>query len=117
MKLPALRVFTAAVKPTFDQVVSYLQREHSSNINDLVILLKRLSFSDNFESFQETVIIPATAEVAIENKLRGAIPTQRLFVRSNSADVVDGDTEWTENFVYLKNLGASEATVTVVFIK
>lgn len=116
MKFPGFRQFNPRT-PSLEKIVEYLRVEMNSNLVELVTGLANLRFLDNFESFRVTVEIPAGAEVGIENKLRNAIPTDRLFVRGNSSEVVDGDTAWTMTHVYLKNTGASSATVTVLFFK
>ena len=87
-------------------------------IRQLSIGLSRLSFGDNFESFTETgLVIPAGSEARIRNQLN-FIPNSRIITRQDAAgEVVDGDTEWDLNYVYLKNTGASPVTVSVVFFK
>lgn len=114
MKLASLREFIGG---SLSEVVNYLTSDHNANLKELRTVLGRLSLIDNFESFEVSVVIPATSEVGIENKLRGQIPSKRIIVRGDSNDVVDGATAWTKEFVYMRNLGASAATVTIVFLK
>ncbi len=116
MRLPSLRTFSVA-RATLEQVVHYLVNEHSSNLSDILNSLRRISFTDNFDSFRVTVTIAAGAELGIENKLRGTIPTDRIIVRSTGHEIVDGDSAWTTDYVYLKNQGASAVTATVVFLR
>lgn len=114
MKIPSFKFFAGGV----DQVLDYLKIEHALNLRELITALGKLRFTENFECFKVSVTIPASSEVAIDNKLRPkAIPTERLIVRGNSGSIVDGDTAWTENHVYMKNLAASSATVTIIFLK
>jgi hypothetical protein len=87
------------------------------SLADLVDGLRKLTFGENFQSFEVEVTIAAGAEQEIRNLLRDTVPTKRIIVRGNSNEVVYGDTEWTTDFVYLKNIGASDATATVVFLK
>ena len=88
-------------------------------IRELGVGLTRLSFDDNFESFEVDVTIEATSELEIRNQLRDAIPSKRVVIAggTGAGDIVDGDTEWTTNFVYLKNTSASPVTATVLFFK
>ena len=105
---------------TLETVISYLFADMPKTLRELSYGLTKLTFADNFESFKVSVTIPATSELAIRNQLRsGQIPTERIIVRGKSGaeNVVDGDTDWTKQFVYLKNVGASAATVTVLFIR
>jgi len=116
MKIPDFKEFGNRL-PTMESVLDYLKIEHSLNLRELITGLKNLDFQNNFQSFEVTVTIPATTEIAIENKLRNAIPSKRLIVRSNVAEITDGAAEWTRQFVSLKNTSATPATVTVIFLK
>ena len=90
-----------------NDVLSYLRFDLKKTLKELQTGLARLTLTDNFEAFSVEVTIGAGAELEIRNRLRsGKIPSQRIFVRGNSKDIVDGDTEWNQNFVYLKNTGA-----------
>lgn len=96
-------------------VVEYLSIELKKILRDLQLGLNELSFQDNFKSFTTTVEIGAGVEVAIRHDLR-VVPRYRVILRSNSHEITDGDTPWDVNFVFLKNNGASSASVTVVFL-
>lgn len=79
--------------------------------------LRRLTFADNFESFEVTVTIANGDEVAIPNQLK-RLPTRYLIVNQvNSGEVVRGTADWSNDFVYLRNnYGSGSTTVTVVFL-
>jgi len=124
MKFTAFKEFRGFVNSNIDDVVAYLRADLKKILVELQLGLNKLSFGDNFESFSTTVTIASGAEATIRNELRNdrgnpVIPTQRIIVRGKDGaeDIVDGDTDWDANHVYLKNVGSSEATVTVVFIK
>lgn len=127
MKFPGFKEFRGNLKVSYasmaeilDDTVNYLSVDLTRILRELVNGLTKLNFSDNFQSFLVTVEIPATTEIAIPNDLRdGSIPSHKLILRGKSGaqDVVDGDAEWTQEFVYLKNTGASAVTVTVLFLK
>jgi len=116
MKFPGFKEFDSRI-PSLTQIFDYLRIEHTANLKELVTGLNRLTLDENFLSFTVSVEIPAGQETAIENKLRGSIPSHRIITRSNVAEIVDGATAWTKEFVYLKNLGATNAQVTVIFLK
>lgn len=88
---------------------------------DITSGLRRLTFADNFQSFEVANLkIAATTEVTISNGfqgiLPGVIPTKRIIVRQiGDGLVVDGPTAWNEKSVYLTNTGADEVTITVIF--
>lgn len=114
MKFPGFKEFT---QNTAEAVLQFIKTDLSSNFRELSNGLKKLDFLNNFESFIVTVEIPAGQEVAIENKLRDSIPTKRFIVRSNSYQITDGVSEWSKQYIYLQNAGASTATATVLFLK
>jgi len=105
--------------PTLPRVFEYISVDLGKILKELNIGLERLSFEDNFDGFKTDVSIAAGAELKIRNELRDRAPTQRLILRGNddSRNIVDGDTPWDLNFVYLKNLGAGTATATVYFLR
>ncbi|MHA2064494.1 MAG: hypothetical protein ACXABY_08950 [Candidatus Thorarchaeota archaeon] len=105
--------------PSLKEVVEYVAIDLGKVLKDLDIGLQRLSFVDNFDGFTVEVTIATGAELKIRNELRDRVPTQRLIVRggTDSQNIVDGDTPWDLNFVYLKNLGAGTATATVLFTR
>lgn len=86
--------------------------------------LQRLSFGENFHAFQWQGDIDAGEEVAIPNTLEGVsgeryIPSGVLLMTVEGPDAVSkGPTDWTYQFVFLKNR-ASTSTVTVraIFFK
>lgn len=98
-------------------VTNYLQYDLAKALRDLASGLRRLTFAENFESFEVTTTIAGSTEVRIRNELRTKIPTGKLIIRggTNSHLVTDGDEEWDFNYVTLKNSHASALTVTVVF--
>lgn len=100
------------------EVEEYLTNTLRLGLLDLITGLQSLDFLDNFEAFEYEGTIEAGTEVEIRNQLIKVIPSSRLIVRhSGDPSVVDGDTEWNENFVYLKNSGSSAATVKVIFLR
>ena len=120
MKFIAFKEFREAYQTTIQSVSMYLGTDLKKILRELQLGLTKLSLLDNFQSFTHDVTIAASAEVQLQNLFKdGSIPTQRVIVRGSdgSQNIVDGDTEWDENFVYLKNTGASSASATVIFLK
>ncbi len=101
-----------------EDVVKYLTEELRMTFVQLHLGLRSLSFEDNFESFLVEVTIDSSAEKVIRNQLT-VIPSKRIIVRGGTGaeKVVDGPTEWTKDYVYLKNTGASAVTVSVLFVR
>ena len=120
MNFSSFKEFRHLLTPAIEDVGRFLSVDLTKTLRDLAVGLTKLSFLDNFESFSVEVTIATGVEIEIRNQLRSQlIPTQRIIVRGKSGteDIVDGDTEWTNQFVYLKNTGASSATVTVMFLR
>ncbi|MBR9701024.1 hypothetical protein GOV11_04120 [Candidatus Woesearchaeota archaeon] len=120
MRFASFREFRNLLDPKLEEVVKFLTVDVTSTLRELTTGLTKISFEDNFESFTVEVTLASGAETEIRNKLRSQdIPTQRIIVRggSGSQDIVDGDTQWTKQFVYLKNTNASSVTATVLFLR
>lgn len=112
MKFREIKPYTDALTPE-----EYLANSQRSDLLDLIDGLHRLSLTENLEAFENEITIAAGTEVEIRNQL-STPPSGRLVVKhTGDPGVVDGDTEWTNDFVYLKNVGSSAATVTVIFFK
>lgn len=101
---------------SLDDVLQYLTVDLASGLRDIYTGLTKLSFSDNFQSFRAEISFTGAQEVAIRHNL-GAVPSSRIIVRSTASDIVDGDTAWNENNVYMKKTGAGAATATVLFLR
>lgn len=101
---------------SLDDIKSFLTNEFGRMMNDLSVGLKTLSFVDNFKSFKETVTISPNQEVKIKNKLSPKIPSMRVIVRGTTL-IADGPTEWSQDYVYIKNYGATEVEATIIFME
>ena len=79
--------------------------------------LERLSFDDNFEGFEATIVIPASSELKLRNQLN-FLPTKYIITQQQGNGLLTaGDTKWDQNFLYMKNHGASQVTATVQFLR
>lgn len=121
MKFSAFKEFRKFLDSDIEDILKYLSTDLTKTLRELGVGLTKLKLTDNFESFQVEVTIPASSELQIVNELKSRLtPTQRIIVRGNDAskDIVDGDTQWNQKYVYLKNTnGSSAATATVVFLR
>jgi len=114
MKFLGLKIYRGG--DAIEDAVQYLTVDLANSLRDLTTGLGRLKLLENFEGFEARVSFSGAGEVAIRHNL-GFVPSQRIIVRATAADVVDGDTAWSTEFVYLKKLGAGAATATVVFLR
>ena len=101
---------------SLEDVLQYLSVDLSNGLRDIYTGLTKLSFSDNFQSFRADISFTGAQEVTIRHNL-GAIPSSRIIVRASASDIVDGDTPWNENNVYMKKTGTGAATATVLFLR
>ena len=118
MNFAAFKEFKKTPDTNLKNVIDYLNSELNAIIRELRVGLNKVTFEENFESFESVLTIPASTEVAIRNEL-SVIPTKWITVRTNEygLSVCDGSTPWTLNYLYLKNTAATEAQLTVLFLK
>lgn len=65
----------------------------------------------------ENVLIPASASIDISHNLKVA-PKYRIILRQiGGGSIIDGDSDWTDSRISLKNTGASDSIVTVFLIR
>ena len=118
MKFAGFREYRPS-NQTIEEIIKYLSVDLVRSQRELTVGLTKLDLEENFNSFLVNgIVVPAASELAIRNQLN-VIPTQRIIVKggTDSNNVVDGDTPWDINFLYLKNVGATDATINVLFIK
>lgn len=106
-----------------NSVIKYVEIDLWSWLKDLSSGLLKINFQQNFQSFTvENIEIPAGIEVSIPNAFRtaypGTIPSGRIIIRQlGDANILDGNTSWTDSHVYLRNPSANDAVVSVIFFK
>lgn len=101
---------------TAEEIIQYLEVYLANTLSDITTALQRLTFQDNFRSFETEVTLLAGQELAIQHNL-GVIPSGKLILKSTGYEIVDGDTAWTSEYIYLKNLGAASATAKIVILR
>lgn len=117
MKFPVFKEARETIG-TLSEVIRYITVELSQSLRELRTGLDRLALLENFESFVVTVDIDSSTEVSIRNQFEGGRPSQWFLVDANGdANIVRGDEAWDDDFLYLKNVGSNNATVTVMFLK
>lgn len=114
MKFLGLKIFRAG--STIEDAVNYLSVDLANSLRDLSTGLTRLKLLENFEGFEARVSFAGAGEVAIRHNL-GFTPSQRIIVRSTASDIVDGDSAWSNDFVYMKKTTGGAATATIVFLR
>ena len=111
------RGFRTFVGRDIKDVLKFVSGELHASLKDLFAGLQRLSFEDNFQSFEVTVKIDAGQEITIDNKLQVA-PSKRLIVRQDGGGLItDGRKPWNNETVSLINNGATQAKVTILFLR
>jgi len=90
----------------------------SKVVRELEIGLRNLKFTDNFQSFETTLVISATSEIELSNELKSK-PTKFIIVDQLGNGVItrSATNEWTRDKVYIYNHGAVEVTVTLIIME
>ena len=114
MKFLNFNLFRAA--ETIEDVVRYLAIDLANSLRDLNTGLTRLRLTENFEGFEATVSFSGAGEIAIRHNA-GFVPSQRIILRATVADLIDGPTEWSKDYVYISKTGAGTGTATILFLK
>lgn len=78
--------------------------------------LRRLTFSENFTSFEENVVITAGSTLKIRNKLT-TIPSKYIIGVQIGNGLITKTGTWDINSIYLINNGAVTVTATIIFLK
>lgn len=86
---------------------------------ELGVVLKDLTFSDNFSSFViSDQVIAANTEAKFRNVLNVIPSTMIINKQIGNGLVTAGDTSWNSNYIYIKNNDATNSvTVTVTFLR
>ena len=83
----------------------------------LAVGLRDLTFSDNFKSYEEEIVIPATTEYRVRHDLK-IIPSGYIIkAQSGNGLITKGTTEADSDYYYLYNNGAVTVTLTIIILK
>ena len=86
-------------------------------VNQLNVVLVKMTFDDNFSKATREVTIPAGVELEIPHNLK-VTPKYRIIARQRGDGLItDGEAAWTDTVIYLKNNGAVEVTLTVIILR
>ena len=88
-----------------------------SLIKELSIGLRDLDFDNNFQSFEETIVISATSEYILRNRLTREPSDVIITGQVGNGLITKSTTPWTNTQLYMYNHGAEEVTVKLRFIK
>lgn len=98
-------------------VTGWVMGELNAGFRDLFIGLRRLSFEDNFESFEYTGEIAATTEISVPNQF-SFIPSRYLILDTTGGAIVGrGPTAWDKDRLFIKNYSASATVAKIVFMR
>jgi hypothetical protein len=114
MKFSGFKIFRSG--DAIEDTVRYLSVDLANSLRDLATGLNKLRLTENFEGFEATFSFSGNDEQSFRHNL-GVIPTQRIIVRASTQDIVDGDTAWSKDYVYLKKTTAGSGTATVIFLR
>ncbi len=113
MKPRRIKIFSGNA---LSDVVNYVRIELNKYLNDVFVTLGNISFADNFSSFSTSFTLAAGATVSIRNELK--TPALSWIVTDITGDNrLVRVTGWTNELVFLKNVGAVEISATVVFLR
>jgi hypothetical protein len=104
-------------------IIKYLEVDLWTWLRDLTTAFTKINFEENFQSFTaRDVSIPAGQEVAVSNQFRnrypGLIPSGRIIVRQRgNANIIDGNTPWTQDLLYMQNPSENDAVVSILFYR
>ena len=111
MKFKQIREFITG------DLTGWVMGELNAGIRDLFIGLRRLSFEDNFESFEFSGAIAATTEVAVTNKL-SFIPSRYIVLDTTGGAVVGrGPTAWNQDRLFISNYSTTATVAKIVFMR
>lgn len=87
-------------------------------MRELATGLRRLDFTSNFQTFEITTTIAASTEKKIRNQLTSKPNFVIIDVKGGGPVARSGDTEWTDDYVYIKNYDTTnEVEVKLIFFK
>lgn len=88
----------------------------SNLTRNLAVLLRDLTFKDNFTSFTWEGSIPANSEQKIRNELTIRPNSYMIRYQTGNALITASNTTWDDEFLYMQNQDSTNAaTVKIVF--
>lgn len=98
-------------------ILKFLTGELHATLKDLFVGLERLSFEDNFQSFEATVKIAVGQDLPIPNKLPVAPSKMIIISQTGNAVIKKGAKKWDGSTVSIRSYGPTDVTVTVLFMR
>ena len=78
--------------------------------------LRKLSFADNFDSYEKDLTIPATSTVTTRNNFT-FIPSRYIILSQEGGGVITKGTTWDANYISFANAGSSDSIVKIVIMR
>lgn len=79
--------------------------------------LRKLDFRFNFDSFEINLTFKPGEEIKVTNRLKNTPNYYIIGRQSGEGQIIDGDTPWTSDAIYLKNSGINTITATIVVMR
>lgn len=106
-----------AKAPEDSTVENLIRRFYNIMVDEYNVALRSVNFTQNFASDIRDISIPAGSEVEVSHKLK-AVPKYRIILRQSGNGVVqDGESEWTDRAIYLRNDSGNDITATVLILR
>lgn len=99
-------------------LLSFLPESFSRNMEDLNTILRNLTLEDNLAcQIVNGLTINSGSEISVPHSLKSTPKYFIILRQQGNGNIVDGDSAWTDTQVFLKNVGASQAVVTVALLR
>lgn len=85
-------------------------------LRELSAGLDKLSFSDNFEGFEQEIELTSGSEAKIRNQLK-FIPNAYIILMQEGNGLLTKSGAWTKDHVFITNNGPSTVTATIKFLR
>ena len=86
-------------------------------LKELANGLRKLTFTDNFQSFVAEVELEAGEELTVPHRLQ-AVPKYYIIGRmSGNGKIIDGSLPFTDRDITIQNVGVDKTTVTLIIFR
>lgn len=93
------------------------QENFDKLVNQINVFMRSVGLENMQGQIIENIYIPATISIEIAHSLK-VTPKYRIILKQvNGGAIIDGDTDWTETKISLKNTGATDALISVILLR
>lgn len=97
--------------------LDFSEENYSSMVSQVNTFFRAIGLENMQGQVIENIAMPAGASVVIGHSLK-VTPKYRIILRQlGGGAIIDGDTEWTDKLVSLKNDGGVDATISIFLIR